>query len=850
MFCGCQVTQALDNATITFDLQKYLHQLKPLNIEKARKLCPTEKATPKEQSQLRGLLGGLAWPANQTQPHLAASVSLAQAASASASVAELLDANKTLRYAKETSDIHLRIRAHGRLEDLRFGVYSDASWCTRPDGSSQGGWLVFVATEDEINGSKPFPLTVLDWASRKLPRVCRSSLSAEVQTLSGAVDNLEWEDVMKWLGISPCITDARALYDASKSKAPGMKLQEKRTAIELKMSNERMEALGGDLRWCNSHQQLADGTTKTSARQQFAATLQRRMHCLKYDPEGTASKKVKQSVRKEEEDSLDMAAKEFERQKLIQDKIYKLEDLDAEEKEEIKVCVLPGCGLPAEEGKRHYHADQHKKKNPPMAESAAGIIWTLTMASQAETAEAFVSDVVVVIKPGHILTFILVFVLILVFVYNMGIRAGRRQVQARLANLAAEQNPAEPEPEEPTQVASLDQITQTEGLEFHDDEGVQSDPSPRTRSMTDCRRYSAGEIEHIVDYGFTVLSDDEVNRRRQRFIDSLEPSIEDYLPQSEIDRIVRGEVDVPQVPLHAAEWNGIGRQQRAALLQVLEDSLLLGVDFEEMDADLQREATCLRAELATIRAAGVTKGALRHQQLRVSPALLELPPGTRCRLQVKAVLRTPDADANADAFWTSSVSAAVSADLRCADRKATSSEPASPAPSNPASATPSSVSAGLAAPSFAQPRKGRVAANFTDFLKRTPPPSGPSAAKNNAKVVMGGSAPKVSLAPPGPLGSLQPRVVNAGPMDPNTEKRELAERIRLRSGPSGSNSLGHDDRPRSSSFDSDDESLAKLSQALSSLERTQQAIQKRQLEVANEGSHSVERRMASQAAQK
>eukprot|EP00435_Cladocopium_sp_Y103_P013878 s2359_g3.t1 len=568
MFCGCQVTQALDNATITFDLQKYLHQLKPLNIEKARKLCPTEKATPKEQSQLRGLLGGLAWPANQTQPHLAASVSLAQAASASASVAELLDANKTLRYAKETSDIHLRIRAHGRLEELRFGV----------------------------------------------------------QTLSGAVDNLEWvktvfglmiwpsckpdqEDVMKWLGISPCITDARALYDASKSKAPGMKLQEKRTAIELKMSNERMEALGGDLRWCNSHQQLADGTTKTSARQQFAATLQRRMHCLKYDPEGTASKKVKQSVRKEEEDSLDLAAKEFERKKMIQDKIYKLEDLDAEEKEEIKVCVLPGCGLPAEDGKRycskrHYHADQHKKKNPPTAESAAGIIWTLTMASQAETAEAFVSDVVVVIKLGHILTFILVSVLILVFVYNLGIRVGRREVQVRMANLAAEQNPAEPEPEEPLQITSLDQVTQTEVLESPDDEGVQSDPSPRTRSMTDCRRYSAGEIEHIVDYGFTVLSDDEVNRRRQRFIESLEPSIEDYLPQSEIDRIVRGEVDVPQIPLHAAEWNGIGRQQRAALLQVLEDSLLLGVDFEEMDGDLQREAACLRAELATIRSAG------------------------------------------------------------------------------------------------------------------------------------------------------------------------------------------------------------------------------------------------------
>ena len=90
--------------------------------------------SPKEQSQLRGLLGGLAWPANQTQPHLAASVSLAQAASANATVGELLEVNKTLRYAKETSDIHLVLRGHGRLDEIRFGIYSDASWSTRPDG--------------------------------------------------------------------------------------------------------------------------------------------------------------------------------------------------------------------------------------------------------------------------------------------------------------------------------------------------------------------------------------------------------------------------------------------------------------------------------------------------------------------------------------------------------------------------------------------------------------------------------------------------------------------------------------------------------------------------------------------
>lgn len=47
----------------------------------------------------------------------------------------------------------------------------------------------------------------------------------------------------------------------------------------------------------NSHQQLADGVAKVSARQ--------------YDFEGTASKKVKQNVRQDEQDSLDRAAQEF-----------------------------------------------------------------------------------------------------------------------------------------------------------------------------------------------------------------------------------------------------------------------------------------------------------------------------------------------------------------------------------------------------------------------------------------------------------------------------------------------------------------------------------------------------------
>ena len=89
-------------------------------------------------------------------PHLAASVSLAQAASSNAKVVNIAEANKILRFAKETADTPLVIRAHGEGGQIRFGCYTDASWATRPDGSSQGGWLVFIASEDEMNSNRPF----------------------------------------------------------------------------------------------------------------------------------------------------------------------------------------------------------------------------------------------------------------------------------------------------------------------------------------------------------------------------------------------------------------------------------------------------------------------------------------------------------------------------------------------------------------------------------------------------------------------------------------------------------------------------------------------------------------------
>ena len=96
--------------------------------------------------------------------------------------------------------------------------------------------------------------------------------------------------------------------------------------------------------------------------------LKRRMHNLLYDPQGVASKKGSRKRRnKKKQDTLDRAAQEFENRKKIEEGIYTVRDMDEEELEECRLCLLPGCGLKAEDGKkycskRHYHAHQHKLK--------------------------------------------------------------------------------------------------------------------------------------------------------------------------------------------------------------------------------------------------------------------------------------------------------------------------------------------------------------------------------------------------------------------------------------------------------------------------------------------------------
>ena len=330
VFCGVLVHQDPESHEISLTQVDYVHKVKPLTIK--RRESPNDEPRPLdpgERRQFMGLVGAMQWPAAQSMPHAAASISILQAKAATATAADAAEANKTLRFLKENSDIPMKFsRVADDDNELRLGVYTDASWASRPDSSSQGGYYVFVMDQGGLDGEAR-PLICLDWGSRKLPRVCRSSLSAEAQACANAVDRLEWcvnmlvgilapqlqvgsPEAYDFLPRHVVVTDSRGLYDASQSQTAGLGIQDKRTAIEVMIINERMAAIHAGWRWTSADQQLSDGLTKVQTRQVLADQLRRGYHMLVFDPDAKAAKKKTDADRKQDAQRLQDGARQWQ----------------------------------------------------------------------------------------------------------------------------------------------------------------------------------------------------------------------------------------------------------------------------------------------------------------------------------------------------------------------------------------------------------------------------------------------------------------------------------------------------------------------------------------------------------
>jgi len=141
-----------------------------------------------------------------------------------------------------------------------------------------------LALKQEILAGIWTPISLISWGAAKLPRVARSSLAAEIQGACIAEEEaftvrLMWAEIN---GVSAdstleaneavrtvpsfLVTDAKALYDASKSETSALGLKEKRSGIELLFLKQNLAESGTTFRWVNSGAMLADGMTKGQMR--------------------------------------------------------------------------------------------------------------------------------------------------------------------------------------------------------------------------------------------------------------------------------------------------------------------------------------------------------------------------------------------------------------------------------------------------------------------------------------------------------------------------------------------------------------------------------------------------------
>eukprot|EP00435_Cladocopium_sp_Y103_P032775 s1444_g8.t1 len=302
-FCGCRL-DSIDGGGWLLHQQEYMQKIKPMTLTDQDE---DRQLTPKEVSMLRALLGALQWPSTQTSPHLSASVSLLCGEVSGATVATATQANKLLRFSKSNSDVGLQFSILGELHELCMIALSDAAWGVRKNHESQGGYFVLLMNKRALAGHMDEPYVVLDWRSYKLSRISRSSLNAEAQACAGAMDALEYLLIF-WYGCvtpdfelrlldvndismpSALVVDAKALYDSLKAEVPQMQ-GDRRSKIEVMVVKQKMDEMKTKLKWISSETQLADGATKSAARQLLADRLRSHVFSLQSDQTFQAAKR-------------------------------------------------------------------------------------------------------------------------------------------------------------------------------------------------------------------------------------------------------------------------------------------------------------------------------------------------------------------------------------------------------------------------------------------------------------------------------------------------------------------------------------------------------------------------------
>ncbi|CAE7257454.1 GIP [Symbiodinium microadriaticum] len=273
-----KVLQQDETGEIRISQAEYASQLKGLSIPVARKKQREERLSEEETGQLRAVLGAVNWLVSGSRPDLAAWCSLLQQKVSTATVEQLVEANKLVSLAREHADMAIRVRPIN-VEELQFVVLSDASWANAAKKCSQAGYMI-AAGDKMLQQGHWGTFSLLRWKSYKQDRQTHSTLGAELLSLSRAVAEARWmrsmwcealnekyklEDDLSWSAKVPltAVIDCKPVYDHAHSCTVSIK--DKRMAIEMLLLKNDIRKHNIQLKWVATRQMIVDVLTKLGA---------------------------------------------------------------------------------------------------------------------------------------------------------------------------------------------------------------------------------------------------------------------------------------------------------------------------------------------------------------------------------------------------------------------------------------------------------------------------------------------------------------------------------------------------------------------------------------------------------
>jgi hypothetical protein len=244
--------QTTSSITLTQERQCIRIQLVPIDLNKATDTYVAQRA--------RG-----AYVATFCQPEASFDLSCA-AQSKTPDINDIKQLNKRLKWQIDNPSRGLTFIS--LTNDLKLMIFVDASFANNKDLSSQLGYLIILANEQQGRDSFDINANIIHWQSVKCKRVTRSVLASELYAMTlgfdaaaaikGTIEAILQQPVPLIL-----YTDSRSLYDCVVKLGT---TSEKRLMIDimcLRQSYERREVT--EVRWIEGASNPADGLTKSTS---------------------------------------------------------------------------------------------------------------------------------------------------------------------------------------------------------------------------------------------------------------------------------------------------------------------------------------------------------------------------------------------------------------------------------------------------------------------------------------------------------------------------------------------------------------------------------------------------------